>query len=80
MSALVLSLLKRKAGQLREQHPDRVPTICSPALDPNRHQTHQCLGFKSEHISDYLIVFIIYHHVLSYIQFIVESLGSIKTS
>eukprot|EP00434_Breviolum_minutum_P010764 symbB.v1.2.009495.t1/scaffold590.1/size183855/7 len=31
----------QKAGQLREQHPDRVPTICSPSLDPNRDQTHQ---------------------------------------
>ena len=28
-----------KAGQLREQHPDRVPTICMPALDPNRPDT-----------------------------------------
>lgn len=29
----------QKAGQLREQHPDRVPTICMPALDPNRPDT-----------------------------------------
>lgn len=29
----------QKAGQLREQHPDRVPTICTPALDPNRPDT-----------------------------------------
>lgn len=29
----------QKAGQLREQHPDRVPTICTPALDPNRPAT-----------------------------------------